>query len=667
MKLNKVTIKIGLLAPFVMLLWLSSCEDFLEQPTDAITTIDSVFTNPDNAMLALYAAYNNSLKWNHGLREFANSGNQNVTGYFGQGAAGTAFGNSGNAMVCFYSDEASQEDLANNTSQHFVTGNWGPTGGGGQGQREFPAVAVSNAIRTCNIFIDNAAKVPFQTTPKWNWDAAFRDQVIAEARALRAFLHFETFRRYGGIPILDKTATFSNKPGGGLIVTPSAERQSVASVINFVVKECNEIIPLLKQPSEFSNAEIGRIHKGFAYALKAKALLYAASPLYNAAAPPVSYGDAKDSLVCFGNFDANRWQLAATAYQEAITWAEGNGMALLSDPTLGPRDSYALGSISPRTTSPDNNESIYYTQTTQNYLDLRTYRAGSPTLGSTNYGTIASMGFNFIKNNFRDVNGNPLNIPDEGTFVELKNILRHAEPRFHASIWVPGQKFSYLDVSTVFAVTNGAGDTACFLYHNPAGALLTAKSGTFGILKEQCGFFWPKKWFQLGRTADKYITWSEFTLPELYISYAEALNEVNPSNPDIIVYMNKTRERGGLPLLTTADPRFGDKDAMRTEIQKERSVELFMTEHRYFDVRRWKIADNVMGGDWYKIYIYENGTGSYANPVATWTPAQRLANDSKLSYRMIKHSTHVWDSKMHFYPYFQAEVNKGILVQNPGW
>jgi hypothetical protein len=669
MKYFDQTLKYGMYALTAGVLMLSSCQDFLEQPTDAITTLDSVYTNPDNAMLALNAAYNKALSWNHGLREFPTTANQNVSGYFPVGS-NVAFGNSGNCMTCFYSDEGTQEQLANNTSWAFVTGNWGPAGGPfNQGQREFPTIAVSNALRACNLFIENAPKVPIMKTPQWDWTEQYRDQVIAEVRTLRAFLHFEFFRRYGGIPLMNKVATFETLPGGGLKVTPSAERQSMKRILDFVISECDAAIGNLKEPSEFNTGETGRIHKGFAIALKAKTLLYAASPLYNTATPPVSYGDARDSLLCLGNFDANRWKLAADAYQDAINWAESRGYTLLDDAGLGKRESYVVGKISPRSTSPKNSESIYWTLTTQNVLDGRTYRAGCP-IGTfaTNYGTIASIGFNFVKNNYRDVNGNPLNIPDEGTFTQLKSLLRTAEPRFHASVWAPGFKYSYIDQTTAMLTAGGA-DTAMFNYHlaDANKTLKFASSSSKTILKEQAGFFFPKKWFQIDRTSTYFVTWSEFGLAELYLSYAEAMNEFQPSNPQILTYLNKTRFRGGIPEITSADPRFGNKDAMRTEIRKERSVEEAYTEHRYFDVRRWKIADDVMGGEWKYIYLYENGTGTYTTPLATWTKAQRDANDAKISYKMVTLSTHAWSPKMHFYPWYQEEVNKGILVQNPGW
>jgi hypothetical protein len=666
MKYFKLINNIGFCVLLIILITFSSCEDFLEQPTDSITTLDSVFSNPDNAMYALNQAYNDALCWTHGLRETTDTNGATYSGFPPLGAAMSLNSSGG---VFYYSDEATQEVLKNSVAQYFVNGDWGPTGSGGQGQREFPIIGVSNAIRVCNIFLENAPKVPLMTTPKWVWDEQFRDQVIAEVRALRAFLHFEMFRRYGGIPILRKVATFEPKPGGGLIITPSGERQSIQSVINFIVTECDAVLPNLKEPSEFSSAEIGRIHKGFVYGLKAKALLYAASPLYNSATPPVSYGDARDSLVCYGNYDKNRWKLAADAYQEAIDWAESRGYYLLDDPAFGKRDSYVLGKISPRSTSPKNNESIYYLLNTQNALNIRTYKAGIPiTNAAQSNGTIGGIGFNFVKNNFRKIDGTPLDIPNEGTFIELKQLMRQAEPRFHASVWVPGQKFSHLDQTASFIAT-GSADTAMFMYHlgDATNTLKGASSIGKTLLAEQPGFFYPKKWFQMYTSSTRYITWSEFSLPEFYLSYAEAMNEYDPTNPMLLYYLNRTRYRGGIPEIDTSDPRFGNQEAMRIEIRKERSVEEFATEHRYFDVRRWKIADDVMGGDWPYIYLYENGNGSYQNPVASWTTAQRIANDAKLSYKMVKLSTHAWSPKMHFYPWFQNEVNKGVLVQNPGW
>ena len=106
---------------------------------------------------------------------------------------------------------------------------------------------------------------------------------------------------------------------------------------------------------------------------------------------------------------------------------------------------------------------------------------------------------------------------------------------------------------------------------------------------------------------------------------------------------------------------------MREEIHRERAVELYGDEHRYFDVRRWKIADQTLGGDWYEVILYQNSATPYVTPTQSMTPAQRLANDATISFKFQKLSTHIWAPKMYFYPYYQTEVDKKILVQNPGW
>jgi starch-binding outer membrane protein, SusD/RagB family len=652
--------KFGFAGIFVLMM-ANSCENFLEQPSDAVTTIDSVFVNPDNAMMAFFNAYSVSLSWNHGLRH-----QDNVTGYPPLGGT-SGFGNAGNDMMYTWSDEATRELCNWGTSQTFKRGTWSPTG-----QRDFPTVGVVNAIRACNIFLENADKVPHITTSQWNWNEAFRDQLKAEVRFLRAYLHFEFFRRYGGIPILDRLSTFTQKPGGGLIVDPSGERMSIASVISFIANECESAIQHL--PDSYSAAEKGRVTKGAAHALKAKALLYAASPLYNTDTPPVPYGNENDSLLCYGNYDPARWQLAADAYLAAITWAESNGYELMDDPGLGKKESYLRGTVSPRSLSPLNKESILFTMPhstragAPQYYNPEYYRTVSPIYYGTNWSR-SGVGVRFVRENFRDVNGITLNIPDEGTFPELKNILRVAEPRFHASVWVPGQR--YTESTENLMITNGGHDTAKFSYRNVDGAVRLAHTSSATWAGEQTGFFWPKKWQVYGHNSEYFINWSAFRLSELYLGYVEALNEINPVHPDIYVYLNKIRVRGGLPLLEGGDPTYdainGDKDKIRKEIWRERGVEHFAEEHRYFDIRRWRIAENVMGGEWKMILVYENGTGTYVNPLPTWTDAQRLENDSKLSYKFIKYSDHVWDNKMYFYPWYQLEVNKGIIIQNPNW
>ena len=187
------------------------------------------------------------------------------------------------------------------------------------------------------------------------------------------------------------------------------------------------------------------------------------------------------------------------------------------------------------------------------------------------------------------------------------------------------------------------------------------------------------------------VATAKTTLPKCYFmlgggslktkNYAEALNEYNPADPEILTYLNKVRVRGGLPALVpgnkTYDTCFGHLELMRECIHKERAVELYAEEHRPFDVRRWVIAgqDGVMKGDLKRLVVQQVDGVAYKDvrnakmvpDFDSWTPEQKEANDRALSYKTEKSTTRVWEDKMYFYPFPTDEVNKGFLVQNPGW
>jgi len=223
----------------------------------------------------------------------------------------------------------------------------------------------------------------------------------------------------------------------------------------------------------------------------------------------------------------------------------------------------------------------------------------------------------------------------------------------------------------------GGSDTAKFLYRQRGitGNTVQIGAGTALIGNGIPNGIHQKKFInlvnQVNGTANFY--WPIFRLAEFYLGYAEALNEVSPTNPEIFTALNVIRRRGGLPNLAPGNATyasiFGDRIKTREYIQRERSVELYGEEHRFFDVRRWKIAgnDGVMKGNFTRIFLYENSAASYINPTTALTPAQRLANDNRLSYRIETFESRVWEDKMYFFPFAQSEVNKGFIVQNPGW
>ena len=646
MKYLKITALIFTVYIFLITI---SCKKFLEQPSGSIITVDSVFTTPDAAQRALWNVYATCV----------------INGFpTGDGGSGLSDAGTFDGLLLAACDEGDQFG-AGGRANAFNAGTWGPSF-----QDEFSYNRVTVGMRNACIYIDNANKVPLGNTGSINWTAQLRDQTIAEAKILRALMHYEAMIRYGGIPIINQTPVVKINNVNGVNqaqVIPSGARSSLKATIDFIVKSCDEAIPNL--PDNLPATDIGRIHKGVALSLKAVTLLWAASPLVNTATPPVS--SPNDSLICLGSNDPNRWTLAADAHKVLLDWATGNGYALLDDAALGKSESYnyATGAA----LDPRNKELLYYDKSHgQQAGGANVVRWCCPIYFSWG-NTVMALPMNFITKTFRDVNGNDITIPANGTFTQFKSIMKRMEPRFNALAWWPGSAYT----NTGLMPAQGGSDTAKFLYRQKGltGNTVQIGAGTALIGNGIPNGIHQKKFInlvnQVNGTANFY--WPIFRLAEFYLGYAEALNEINPTNPEIFTALNVIRKRGGLPNLATGNPTyasiFGDKVKTREYIQREKAVELYGEEHRFFDVRRWKIAanDGVMKGAFTRIFLYENSSASYVNPTVSMTPAQRLANDGLLSYRIETFESRVWEDKMYFYPFPQSEVNKGFIKQNPGW
>jgi hypothetical protein len=626
-----------------------SCKRFLEQPSGSIITVDSVFTTPDAAMRSLWNVYATCV----------------INGFpTGDGGSGLSDAGTYDGLLLAASDEGDQYGTGGRANA-FNAGTWGPSY-----QDEFSYNRVTIGMRNASIFIENAQKVPLINTGTYNWTPELRAQTIAEAKILRALMHYEAMIRYGGIPIIDNTPTVTINNVDGVNqaqVIPIGKRRSLKATIDFIIKSCNEAIPDL--PNSFPSTDIGRINKGAAMSLKAVTLLWAASPLVNTATPPIP--SANDSLICMGNADPQRWKLAADAHKELIDWCVLNGYSLLDDASLGKSESYNYATGAALDTR--NKELILYDKSHgQQAGGANVVRWCCPIYYSWG-NTVMALPMNFITKSYRDINGNDVSIPLNGTYTQLKSIMRTMEPRFHAVAWWPGSAYT----NTGLASAQGGNDTAKFLYRKGGitGGFVQIGAGTALIGNGVPNGIHQKKYINLVNQVNGTVNlyWPIFRFAEFYLGYAEALNEINPSDPQIYIALNVVRKRGGLPDLAPGNSVynaiFGNMAKTREYIMRERSVELYGEEHRFFDVRRWKIAgnDGVMKGQFQTIYLYENSTTPYVTPTTAMTAAQRLANDNLLSYKIETFETRIWDDKMYFFPFAQSEVNKGFIIQNPGW
>jgi hypothetical protein len=136
-----------------------------------------------------------------------------------------------------------------------------------------------------------------------------------------------------------------------------------------------------------------------------------------------------------------------------------------------------------------------------------------------------------------------------------------------------------------------------------------------------------------------------FRYAEVLLNYAEAQNEIN--GPDATVYnaINAIRGRVGMPALPTG---LSQTD-MRIRIRHERRVELAFESHRFFDIRRWKIAENVLNDSLHGIQGTLNGT--------------------TVTYREVSVATSGFSApKMYLYPIpYKEVVSNNNMIQNPNW
>ena len=129
----------------------------------------------------------------------------------------------------------------------------------------------------------------------------------------------------------------------------------------------------------------------------------------------------------------------------------------------------------------------------------------------------------------------------------------------------------------------------------------------------------------------------------MLLNYVEALNDYDPGHSDILKYLNQVRNRAGMPNIVSGK----SQDEMRRLIRHERRVELCCERLRYYDTRRWLIAEQTDAGNFYGMNVDADGNAFYVRTVF---------------------ETRVFRKEFYLFPIPQSEINKDKnIVQNPGW
>lgn len=480
------------------------------------------------------------------------------------------------------------------------------------------------AMRQLNLIIKRVNEVV--TADPANTPQSYANQVIGECKVLRAMNYLEMVKRYGGVPIV--TEVFD--PG----VQLNKPRNSLDSCIQFILKDCDDAIANNDLPASYSSSLTGRVTKTVAYAIKAKTLLFAASPQFNTATPYLSMPNAADNrLVCLGNYDVNRWKSAADAAKAAIDYAEANGYAMIDVPAnRNPSDTTAAGV--PQIPAGNYRNSWNAFNNTEIILG---YQGAGPTFSSqdpirlfkptfSDGGTSRSgstVPLNFFSK-YEKIDGTPQTWPAAGGSDLLAKYYQ-LDPRFKQTMCYTRSYYGSTDPNA--AIYNG---------------------GTPGNVYNTCwGGIWMRKFLPSGGNAKVNINDILYRVNELYLYWAEALNEYNTAPPaEAYAAVNKIRIRSAMPNLPTGLTQAQFRDRVRNES----AIELIFEDHRLWDIRRWLIAeqDGVMKGDFTGLRI-----NKVSDRIYTWTTWT--------------FETRVFNKNMYLHPFPLPEVLKGNLVQNPGY
>lgn len=545
-------------------------------------------------------------------------------------------------------------------------------------------------IRRAWMLIENVGRVP-------GMDEDTKARYQAEAKCLIASAYFNMLRFYGGLPLV----THSYQVNGDL---HNASRASVEKAVNFIVRLFDEAIQSNAMPWAYSADEASTMTAHWttaaAMAMKCKVLQYAASPLFNDSQPYYkgSYtmeNAEQDSMVWYGGYHQELWQQCKKACEDFLNrnQAEGNPYHLV-EPTGKSQEAYRyafrhayLDQSSPevlfsvRVT--ESNHNTKYNWCARKYMRTNARLAYDPTEEYIEMFPWADgKPFNWAET---EKNGELDHIFIKGTFnkskQELQNIVYTRDPRLYETACVNGQRgiIQYANGNTSGQIVE------TYVGGTDAGKGPETGDGCFGT-----GYF-HNKYIADGPTGMVYDRkapqWVVVRMSDIYLTFAEALLQADGNNAKALEYVDKVRARVGLGGLAECNPAENlktNKDNLLQEILRERACELGFENTRFFDMQRYKRAD-LFSRPLHRLVIHrmvQDDKGNWVVTTNKWYDGdRRTAKKNSAAWCEPSHFTYdrpaitlgarVWwngfDVKWYLFPFPQAEVLKGYLIQNPGW
>ena len=445
-----------------------------------------------------------------------------------------------------------------------------------------------DGIRVTNTMLAKMSEVPWTNQPV--------ARIEGEMHFLRAFFYFELIKRFGGVPLVETPASIFDNV--------DIPRNTYQECVDFILKDlaAAEILP-----EDQSAANYGRATKGAVKALRARVLLYAASPLNNP------------------NDDRGKWVLAAAAAKELI---DMNKYTLAGQPystvmNMDYSPEYIMIKVrAPRAIdgmlldfvmSPGSGGAQGSMDPTQNHVDLYEMQAS----------------------------GLPINDPASGYNPQKPYDGR--DPRFYANILYNNADWQGRKMGMWSQTANNGIVTY--------GADFRPNNIIYSATRYYCRKMWPEAYVR-NTTQRALFNFIFFRYGEVLLNYAEAQNEAAQNNGERLLAIdavNQVRTRAGMPALATNL----DKTQLRAAIRQERAVELAFEDHRWYDLIRWKAAKDVVTQPMKGMDVVRNSDGSFTYNVVTLPSIYQKK----------------FEDYMYLYPIPRNEVWKsnGVLTQNPNW
>ncbi len=558
---------------FLLIVTVTACDFLKFDETSGIYTQESIYKYFDNAKKALTYVYT----------------------YMPQD-----FGTIGGAMRDCACDDAEYADPGAGV-QSFNNGTWSAI------KTYDTAWNLYEGIRAANDFITNIEEADFS---RFEYDKNYPNMMaqiryfIYEAKVLRAFYFFELARRYGDIPMPLKT--LSQDEANNITLT------AFDDVIDFIAAECDECAGKAEDgaynlPDTYMgqpNNETGRVTRGFAMAVKSKALLYAASKLHNP------------------DNDLNKWKRSAEAALDLID----SGLY-----KLDPRDKCN------NLTSPE--VVMFRMNAESNSFELYNFPIRF-TEGARSNPDIATFPTQNLVDAFQTLNGYRVTLTEEGwvsddpKFNSRRPYQR--DPRFSRAVLAHNQAFKG---DRIQLQEGGIDNMEVSLGGTPTGYFLKK------YIQETTSF-------NPNDPSSKMHHWVVYRYAETLLTYAESMVEAfgDPDYSDATYTrsarwaINQVRANVEMPNVTA-----GGKEEFIEALRNEWRVEFAFEDHRFWDIRRWKIGKETQK-EVFGVKIVNNG--SYDQ------------------YSLFKLEDRVWSERMYLYPFPQSEIFKNPTLennQNKGW